>query len=1142
MKLKFQYKQLYCLISVIFSRFKIPKYVLLTMKLILVLTLLCTLTVHGTVYSQKISLNLKDATMKTVLNEIKKQAGYDMFYNVELIESLSKTDVKLKNANIKQALEVVTSGFPLDFSIDNRMIVIFPKREITESQFTLKGKVVSEDGEVLQGVSIVEKGTTNGTTTDQDGNFELKATKGGAILSVKILGYVVQEVNATTGFMTIKMVKDVSQLDEVVVQAYGTTTRRKTTSAIATLDMTNVAQIPVQSVNDGIAGRLPGVIVTASSGSPGSKSSISIRGGLTPLYVIDDIIRTPEDFGNLNPNDIEDLSVLKDAAATALYGVSAANGVVVVKTKKGKEGKLNLNYSYNQIFSQPTVFPKRISAYDLFTTANRLFMDEGRGQFVSDEDLEKYRTGSDPLNFPNTDWQAVTMKDFASEMRHDLSVSSGTKLLKYYAGLSYYDQGSILKTEHNSNDRITYRLNTTSNFENLNLVATTGVDGYIEKNIVPAQGNVAYDDPNGEFGAYYFIYSHIQNQGVNSLPMNEFGLPTAIGDNPFRELHAESGYNKATSKAVNVNLGLEYSAHFLDGLKFKFNSAYNSFHRKRKLWSYLAPGYAIGSTAPINANPPSLTAGQNESGMLTLQGYILYNKKFGDHEIDFTGVYEQQEGQSSFIKGTRKNYKIIYDQIVAGPASDQTFEGAEYEEARAAFLGRLSYGYKSRYSVELSLRRDGDYLFPPKSQWGNFYAISANYILSDEEFMRSWKERNILNFFKIRGSYGILGDKKDFATGANIDAFQYVSAYSIDPTAWVINGNLVQGTSEPANLPNGTYSWQEIASRNLGLEFGTLNNRLNGSIDYYYTERTGFVVGDPRFAQTLGIGLPRINFEEAEYRTEGFDVNVNWSSKVRELSYKIGFNFTQANTLWVRTPNETEADLKNPYTRKSGIEGNYYGNGYQNLGFYTSNAQLFDGAHIAGAGFAAGDLRYFDANGDGQINSADERRIGNSTFPKINYGLTIDLGYKGFFFSTVIQGSGNRDRYLGSAVQGDRGDVVSKFPYAFQSDYWRPDNTDAFYPRAVSSGGVNSNNNFAISDFWLLKSRYIRLKYIQLGYDFKVGALKNAPFQQLRLFLSGTNLLTSAKSKKYFIDPESSPTNYHYPIQRTFAIGVNASF
>jgi len=1091
------------------------------MKLTFLLVLLTCLHVTASVFSQqKISLDVKSMSIEKVLRKIEKQSNYRFVYSSTFAPVTKQVTIEAKDLLVTDVLKQILKDTELTFSISNSGLITISNQEQATNELTVSGIVKDTTGIALPGVTVFIKGTKKGTATDANGKFSLKVPDH-AILVFSLIGFETVELPASGSLMMVTLKSASNNLDEIVVQAYGTTTKRKTTSAIATLDMTNVAPIPVQSINDAVAGRVPGVIVTAGDGAPGTKSSISIR-GQSPIFVIDNIVRSANDFSNLNPNDIESYSILKDAGATALYGNQGANGVVLVTTKRGKEGVTSIDYSYNQIFSQPTIFPTKISSYDQALALNRLYADEGRSPFRSPADLEKLRTGSDPFNFPNTDWQALTMKNFAPEMRHDLSVTSGTKKLTYYAGLSYYDQGSILKTDQNYNKRTTYRLNTTSEFEKLNLKVTAGLDGFIESNITPGPG----------FGA---IYSHIQNRGSAQLAVNEFGLPTTQPDNPVRELDPKSGYNKGLAKILNANLGLEYAAHFLDGLKFKVNGAYTTYNNVSKNWNYLAPAYNLNSTTPIYGNAPSLSVGQGQGSTLTLQGYVLYNKTFGDHSIDFTGVVERQNDQASNISGNRKNYQIIYDQLIAGPAIDQSVGGGESEAARAALLGRLTYSYKSRYSIEGSIRRDGDYLFVPGHQWGTFYAISGNYIVSEEKFMQSLKDKHILDFLKLRGSYGVLGDK----TG--VGAFGYVPSYSINPTAYVVNGNLVQGTSEPGSLPNSNYSWQTIASRDMALEFATLNNRLSGTFDYYYTRRTGFVTGDPRFSQTLGIGLPQINFTEGALRTEGYDFNINWSSSIRDFTYKIGLNFTRYNSLWERYPGDDEATLKNPYTRTTNTTGGYLQTGYFNSGFYTSNDQLLTGPRrISSTNVGAGDLRYQDLNGDGQLNGDDQRRIGSNTFPRINYGITIDLGYKGFSFSAVVQGSGDRDRYIGNAVQGS--DLQNQFFYAFQTDYWRPDNTDALFPRAVSSTSVNGNNNYTASDFWLIKSKYVRLKYLQLGYDFKQGMLKKAPFQKLRLFISGTNLLESSNSTKYFIDPESDTNNYGYPIQRTFAIGLNVGF
>jgi len=1095
--------------------------VIIQMKIAFLLVFITCLNVSAKVFSQeKLTLDLKNIRLEKALQTIEKQSGYRFVYSPTEGPFNKVVSIKTNQASLEEVMRTLLSGTALNFSVQQNNLITILKDEMANQDIIVKGLVKDSTGVGLPGVSVAVKGVKGiGTSTDGDGKFSLSVPDNSTLV-FSLIGYETVERRAT-GALTVVLKALDNNLDEVVVQAYGKTTKRKTTSAISTLDMGNVAALPVQSINDAVAGRLPGVIVTAGSGAPGAKASISIR-GQSPIFVIDNIVRSANDFANLNPNDIESYSILKDAGATALYGNQGANGVILVTTKRGSEGKVNINYSYNQIFSQPTLFPEKISSYDQAVALNRLYADEGRSPFRSAADLEKLRTGSDPFNFPNTDWQALTMKNFAPEMRHDLSVTSGTKKLTYYAGLSYYDQGSILRTDNNYNKRTTYRLNTTSQFDQLNLKVTAGLDGFIESNVTPGVG-------------YGSIYSHIQNRGSAQLAINEFGLPTTQPDNPVRELDPQSGYNRQLAKILNTNLGLEYSAHFLEGLKFKVNGTYTTYNNVSKNWNYLAPAYNLNSTTPIYGNPPSLTVGQGQGSTLTLQGYILYSKTFGDHSIDFTGVVEHQQDEASNISGNRKNYQIIFDQLIAGPALDQSVSGGESEAARAALLGRLTYSYKSRYSIEGSIRRDGDYLFVPGRQWGTFYAVSGNYIISEEKFMKSLKDRHILDFLKLRGSYGVLGDK----TG--VGAFGYVPSYSINPTAYVVNGNLVQGTSEPGSLPNSTYSWQTIGSRDLALEFGTLNNRLSGTFDYYYTRRTGFVTGDPRFSQTLGIGLPQINFTEGALRTEGYDFNLNWASNIGKFTYKIGLNFTRYNSLWERFAGDDDATLKNPYTRTTNTSGGFLQTGYYNSGFYTSNSQLLNGARrISSTNVVVGDLRYQDLNGDGQINADDFRRIGSNTFPRTNYGVTIDLGYKGFSFNAVVQGAGNRDRYLGNAVQG--GDPQNPLAYGFQLDYWRPDNTDALFPRAVSATTVNGGNNFTGSDFWLVKSKYVRLKYVQFGYDFKESVFKKSAFQQLRLFVSGTNLLTSSNSTDFFIDPESNTNNYDYPIQRTFAIGLNVGF
>ncbi|SFG87212.1 SusC/RagA family TonB-linked outer membrane protein [Pontibacter chinhatensis] len=1087
---------------------------------------------------ERVTLTLQKSTLLEFIKRVEAQTPFRFTFDEAELAGKNDITIRVYKEPLSKVLERISSQTGLEFRLINNNIhirsqAIQPKplpasNSNAQEQVTVTGHVTDKKGVALPGVTVLLKGTTTASPTDVEGRYSIRVPKGQGTLVFSFIGYQTQEVDIDSrASIDVTLVDDARALEEVVVVAYGTTSKQKITSSVSTLPVEELASIPVQSVNDAIAGRVHGVIVTSSTGAPGSKSSISIRGGGTPLYVIDNIIRSQNDFQNLNPNDIESYSVLKDAAATSLYGALGGNGVVLVTTKKGKDGQLNINYSFNQIYSQPTIFPDRVSSYENLAAINEVYRAEGREVPVSEEELGYYRDQSRPFEYPNTDWQGIALKDYSPEQRHDLSLSAGGKMLSYYASGSYYHQGTNLNTDNNYNDRITYRLNTVGNFDNIHLKVTTGIDGFVETNSVPNSSTA---------GGYGQLFQHIQQKGSTQLAYNEFGLPyNGTTDNPAVELSPFSGYHKNTSRVFNSILGLEYEAPFLEGLGLRATGNYNMWNSMSKSWNATAPSYALNSRTPILGNPPSLTAGRGDGSTLLLQGFITYNNSFGDHNIDFAGGYEQAYNKSGSLTATRQRYQLQFDQFVAGPTVDQLASGSESENARAGFLTRLGYNFKSKYFLEGTLRYDGNDLLPATKQWGTFYAVSGGWALSEESFMSSLKDSHILDFLKIRGSYGLTGILDGIAP------FQYVPGYNVNANAWVINDQPVQGTSEPGTLPSTNFSWFSIRSRNIGLDFGSLNNRLTGSVDYFYMRTTGYVSADTRYAAPLGIGLPPINNTDAALRREGAEFNIAWADNVGNFTYRVGLNYTYFNQLWEKTYWEDEAALKNPYTRESGISQAALTTGYISSGFYTNNSDLLAGARrISSVDVVAGDLRYEDVNGDGKIDGSDFRRIGSNSFPRMNFGTTIDLGYRGLNLSAVVMGTGNRDRYIGGVVQGSN--VENMLIYDFQRDYWRPDNTDALYPRQVSSAGVNGNNNYTSSDFWILRSGFVRLKYLQVGYDLKSTLLKVSPFKQARVFVSGTNLLTSSKSMDYFIDPESNQNNEDYPIQRTFALGVTVGF
>lgn len=472
------------------------------MKLAFFTVLITCLNVSANVFSQeKVSIDVKSSSIENVLKAIEKQSHYHFVYSSNFVPASKNISLTIKDGLVSDILKQILKDTDLRYSVSGTGLVVISNQYASLNDMVISGSVKDSAGVAMPGVTVLVKGTKKGTSTDAQGKFTLNVPEH-SVLIFSLVGYQTLEraVPAGTKTINVMMGESKNNLDDVVVVGYGTSTKRKINSSISSLSMEKVAPLPVQSINDAVAGRVPGLIVTSATGSPGAKSSISIRGGGTPLYVIDNQVRSQNDFENLNPNDIESYSVLKDVGATALYGQQGANGIIMVTTKKGKDGKIDINYSFNQIFSSPTLFPKKLSSFENLNSINEVYRAENRTQPISETILGFYKDQSQPFLYPNTDWQSLTLKKYGLEQRHDLSVTSGTKELTYYASGSYFKQGTNLKTDNNYNERYTYRLNTVSDFDKIHLKVTTGLDGYVENNMVPNSGTA---------GSYAGIYQHI---------------------------------------------------------------------------------------------------------------------------------------------------------------------------------------------------------------------------------------------------------------------------------------------------------------------------------------------------------------------------------------------------------------------------------------------------------------------------------------------------------------------------------------------------------------------------------------------------------------------------------------------------------
>ena len=1006
--------------------------------------------------------------------------------------------------------------------------------EMVQQTTKIKGTVVDNTGFGVIGAAVVVKGTTNGVVTDFDGNFEIEA-KVGDMLEISYVGYKTITIAASAQHMNITMEEDTEQLDEVVVVGYSSTSKRDLIASVSTVKAEQISNMPVANIAQGLAGRSPGLIVKASGGGINSTPSISIRGGGDPIYVIDGIIRSSADFANLSPDDIQSMSILKDASATAVYGSRATNGIIQIVTKQGKEGKVSFEYDFNQSFAQPSIWPEKMSSYDRAIYANIARENDGLDPAYTQEGLNHFKNGTDPLNFANTDWRKLVLNDWAPMQKHSIRLTGGSETSKYYVSLGHIDQNSLYKNDNHWMKRTNFRVSNTTLIKDLGLTINTSIDGYRQHKTHPYTSTAS---------DYYGVFSHINDKYSRYPGVNKFGLPYNITDNPVAETAKDAGYIRNIENVINGKGELIWELPWVKGLKVRAASNYRYYGETQKSWRKDAAQYDWDSESPIYANKPVLNHTSATGYSFTNQAFVEYAGQFGKHSVSALGGFEQYYEKTESYWLQRDNYAFDIDQIGVGDANSQTNGGSEAEMGRAAWIGQVKYNYDNKYYAEGSIRYDGSDRFAPGNRWGAFFSGSLGWVVTAEEFMQELVEKNILNSLKLRASYGETG--LDESAGR----FQYMTTYSYNPYAYVMNGQYYPGFTEGA-LASPDLTWYTTKQMDFGFDFASLNSRLYGSFDYFYYSTKGYLVapvGDSYINTALGVGLPRVA-SDSEHRRAGIEVSLGWRDNIGDLKYDIAGNFTIYNTIWALDESESESSRLNPYHRSQQVKQNFYGTLYKNLGYYTSAEDVYNSAGIINSynsGYlTAGDIKYEDTNGDGQITSEDQRRLGKSSSPHNQFGLNINLSYKGFYFSTLFQGSLGFDLYVTPALgmqTGQTGDMPVAYDY--QTDFWTPDNRDAQYPRLMSNTGLNSNNNYASSDFWLINGSYIRMKDFQFGYDFKYKLLKNVAWlTRCKVGISGQNIFTISEATKFGLDPEPKDTGYYgYPVERTLAFTLNLGF
>lgn len=1034
------------------------------------------------------------------------------------------------------AVSVLMAGSPYEAFADVKDV-----QTVLQSG-VVKGQVLDETGEPVIGASILVKGTTNGVITDIDGNFTLNGVSKGTLV-VSFVGYKTQEV-PFDGKNVLKIVlkEDAEVLDEVVVMAYNSTVKRKVVASVTNVDVKQVEKMGgYKDMGNALQGRVAGVIITNNSGGPDSSPSISIRGGGDPMYVIDGIVQDKSAFMRLASQDIESLSVMKDAASSAVYGASAANGIIVVTTKKGSVGKMKINYTFDGQYDSPLVKRDKLNSLEYAQLHNAISNYMGEAKPYSDIVLAKIKSG-DFVDYPNTDWYDILIKNGSFSQRHTLTLDGGSEDTQYRMSFMVYDQGSLQKHVAGVNRPLDYKtysmdLNVIHNFRKAGIKLGLDIRPYLVDNKSYGNGSV-WNNSTGvqQLSPLDKIYNSDGSYAPNS-PMARYA-------------DTDGSYAKKFNFGTDINLNLDWDIRWVKGLKGVFWGNYRLGSSRDKYWTRYVPTYNEDGTE-VTASKPQLSTTQGYSWVYEFNAGFKYDTSFDKHSLSLGLFYNQRENYYETLTGSRINYYTNIDQLFAGPTDGQTNSGSAGEGGRLGYVGTLSYDYASKYLLSASFRYDGNDGFAKGSRWGFFPSVALGYMLSEEAFMEKIKNSISLDMLKLRGSIGQIGETSS--------RFGYLSSWDVNQNGGYIGGSLVP-TISPASLTSNDLTWYTTTTWNVGLDFGFLNNRLTGTADYFFRRTKGYLINPvDRYNSTLGnqigrngntytYGLPKVKSDDA-FRRAGAEFSLNWKDKIGDVSYSIGANLTFYDQLWEKYAQGDDAvTLANPNERTTHKTIGQGGLIYIYDGLFRDAYELLHSPiQSAGTSMMAGDVRYIDINGDGAITDEDMVYDNKPRSSIMQWGIPFSLQWKAWSVEGLLQGSGPQYGILHNNIKGTG---WNKIYYKDQLDIYYPSNESAKYPRADKDYGVwNGEYNRASSALWRVNKTYARLKNLSVTYNLKYKLLKQVGWlSTASVSLTGTNLLTICPSLKYG-DPETGPINdtstvqsTAYPTTRTFSIMVNLGF
>lgn len=1108
-------------------------------------------------YGQRVMIDLtaENMTVKEVLEQIESQSDFDFFYNNAHVDLNRQVTVPDEGEELFTILDSVFEGTGVKYVVMDKKIVLSTEAETTQSvqqKQKISGRVVDASGEPIIGATIKEKGTSNGTISDFDGNFVLEVSPS-SVLEISYIGYQSQTIKSDGSQpLSITLKEDTQTLEEVVVVGYGVQKKANLTGAVSSVKMDEIlGDRPVTSVSDALLGAMPGLQVTGTSGQPGSEMSFNIRGtnsinGGNPLVLVDNV---EMDINMLNPEDIESVTVLKDAAASAIYGARAAFGVILVTTKKGStDSSVSINYSNNFSFSRPANMSHKASPMQTV----QAYKDMGWVNYRTGENvdtwlglLEDYaqNPGNYPEGYTTIDGLRYQLQetDLFDDMletgfqqTHNVSVNGGTKSLSYRMSAGMVKQDGVLVTDKDAYNRY-------------------NISSYIRSDIyswITPELDIKYTNlnsslptssaPYGIWGAAsafpsYFPLGEVEMEDGSSLPINTprnqiiLGAPTEkkrdnlrllgkVTITPFKDLKviAEYTFNRKSAETTKYDN------------KFEYANGISNFNKE----------------SSIANSKYEITSGATDYTALNIYGN--YTKTVGKHDFSAMAGFNQESYTYHEVKSAR--WDMINDNLPSLSQGTGAYENKEaFSEYRVRGLFyRLNYSFAGKYLFETNGRYDGSSKFPSESRFGFFPSVSAGWRVSEERFM-DWSD-SFLSNLKLRVSWGNIGNQ-------NVDPYQFVPAMEAFRPNWVVGGSKPTALEPPALVSN-SFTWEKVSTLDFGFDLGLFNNRLNMVFDWYRRDTKGMLAPGMELPGVLGAKAPMQN--AADLRSKGWEISIDWNDRIGNVSYYLGFNLYDSRTKIMKYDNESQllgkdADGKLYYREGMELGGIW---GYHTDRLYTEddfdvNGNLKPGIpKVEGYNPNPGDVLYVDYNNDGLINNGtntgldpgDMRIIGNNT-RRYQYGIRGGAAWKGLSLSFILQGVGKRDMWIMNELFYPHYDEFSTF-YDTQLDYWTPEHTDSYFPRLYQMSKGNTAANTMTQTRYLQNGAYLSIRNITLSYSLPKKWLTPWGAKNLQIFFSGENLFTFDHLPKG-LDPERTVTDdlgsrgFTYPYMRQYSFGIN---